>query len=121
MMSQNTILRDLGIESADEGTPIYIYRVYRNEFMSQKCITSEKGLRHRGIAGFFDDEGVLVGELRISNYEGELFSRSGVNTVWFTKASMRKAKKILRDHYKENLKEYETRVKTCKDILEVLK
>lgn len=120
MMSQNTVLNNLGIESVDEGMKIYVYRVYQGKFVSETGIASERGFK-RGIVGRLDKDGKLCGTYIIGKEEGVAYSKGGLATVWYTKSNKRKAKKVLRDIYKKRIVELQKRLNGYNDILEVLK
>lgn len=133
-MSQNCALKKLNLKNAEDGDYIYVYRIYKNEFTAEKCLakvtmpnpddpTSKHAdiSKSRGYAGRFNEDNELCGCYSLEWYEGCVRSRGGCDSIWFTKADKRKAKKLLRKLYKERIAKAEANLIRLNDIFDLLK
>lgn len=134
IMSHNSTLKQLNLKNVEDGDYIYVYRIYKNEFTTEKCLArvtlpnpddpTHKYAdisKSRGYAGRFNKDNELCGYYSLGWYEGCVHSRGGCDSVWFTKADKRKAKKLLRKLYKERIAKTEAKLDRFNDILGLLK
>ena len=103
MSTSKAILDSMHVNSIDECTEVYLYRIYKDKFVEEKALINKRqagaGFAINGICGRFDDEGNLSKFSRIHTCEGRVYSNGGTDTVWFLKASKRKAKKAIKETY----------------------
>ncbi len=130
MPKQATVLKYLNLKSVEDGTYIYLYRIYKDEFSMEKCLSNTKDERLKdkadicaafGRVGRFDENGELFDKYNVAFYEGEIYSRGGVISIWFSKPDKRKAKKVLRKFYKERIATTEAKLARYNKHLELLK
>lgn len=127
--SEASILKELRLESVEKGKYIYVYRIHKGEFTIEKCLANvavyifdeDDSRATVNKAGRFDENGKLFDVYTIDRYSGAVYSRGGCDLVWFTKANKRKAKKALRDFYKERITYYEDMVNRTNEKLELVK
>lgn len=97
MYTQKSILGFMGLDSIEEGTKVYIYRVYHGEFISEEGLANVKNREIQNyLCGRYNEEGVLTSTCKVHPIEGEAWSSGGSYTIWFFKANKRKAKKVFR-------------------------
>lgn len=101
MSTAKAILDSMHVDSIDECTEVYLYRIYKDKFVEEKALINKRqaGFSLNGICGRFDDEGNLSKFSRIHVREGQVYSNGGTDAVWFFKANKRKAKKAIKEAY----------------------
>lgn len=118
MMTSKAILSSMRLDSIEEGTVIYIYRIYHGKFICEKGLAN---IKHRELqnylCGRYDKEGNLSGSYKVYGMEGAVYSRGGNDTVWFLKPNKRKAKKVLRDLYVKRYEKYQSRANRISKII----
>lgn len=106
MSTAKAILDSMHVDSIDECTEVYLYRIYKDKFVEEKAFINLKkdsqvkpAFAFNRICGRIDDEGNLSKFSRIHALEGHVYSNGGTDSVWFLKASKRKAKKAIKEAY----------------------
>lgn len=109
-MYEKSVLGYMGLDSIEEGTKIYLYRVFQGKFICEEAIANVVGhATMQLVCGRYDSNGKLSKTCKISHYEGEVWSSGGIDVVWFLKPHKRKAKNILRKIYEERYDFYQAR------------
>lgn len=121
-MSESSVLDAIHVDPIQEATEIHVYRIYKSEFTEDKCLAkiSDGECRAR-CAGRIGNQGKLFATYSIAPLEGSVYSNGGCMSVWFTKASKRKAKKLFKDIYEERIKDYESRIAKAEEMIKKLK
>lgn len=123
MSTVKWVLQHIGLDSIEEGTKIYIYRVSRGKLSCEEGVANVvNGEINEFRCGRYDKNGKLTIATKVAQMEGVVYSTGASDTVWFLKPNKRKAKKLLREIFEERLAIYQTRLdRTAKIIKEELK
>lgn len=117
-MYEQSVLGYMQLDSIEEGTKIYLYRMFRGEFICEEGLANVEGHAIRQlVCGRYDSDGKLSKTCKISQYEGEVWSSGGSDTVWFLKPHKRKAKNILRKLYEERYDMYQARADRMMQVI----
>ncbi len=117
-MYEKSVLGYMDLNSIEEGTKIYLYRMFQGKFIFEEGLANVEGhVIRQLVCGRYDSNGKLSKTCKVSQHEGEVWSSGGSDVIWFLKPHKRKAKNTFRKLYEERYDMYQARADRMLQII----